>query len=497
MSRPSRDTVTGALLAVAAFALYLATLAPDLYWHDSAEYAAKAPLLQVLHPPSHPLYLYVAHVFTWLPMQPPRALNLLSAVSASVAIGLAYGLARALGVRRVMAVAAAAMLGASRSFWSNAVIAEVYGLGMTFLLATMWLSLRAARERAGGLATLASLVGGIGVGAHLSVATAGLGLAYWVVRSAPPGARATRIARCALHAGLGIAAVFLLIPLSAPTRLLDPELWSWSLQMAGGANFWGWFDASEPGEAVGRFVGIALRELSLPGLVAACVGVVALVRRDRVAATGLLLAAFGNVAFFLFFRVFDLQVFFLPTVAIGCLFAGVGLDAFVQAVVARAPRARGLANVAALLLPVGLLLWNAPVADRSRAHAPRDYLLQLERELPRDAVLVTFHDPPEWERWSVWLYAQQIEHRRPDVVVRAMPPLAYVRCLLQAGVDVLAFARQPRLRVGGLRLEPEGAMFRVRAASGRAAAAGRVERGRCEALLQRSHAPVAPRQRSG
>ena len=124
------DALIGAGLAVAAFALYLATLLPGLGSGDTAEFQRVLPTLGVAHPTGYPLYTILGWLWSQLPLggAPAWRVSLLSAFAAALAVGAVYLVARALGQARVVAAAAALALAASRTFWSQATIAEVYAL---------------------------------------------------------------------------------------------------------------------------------------------------------------------------------------------------------------------------------------------------------------------------------------------------------------------------------------------------------------------------------
>ena len=63
------DSILPVLLGAAAFFLYLRTLAPVLLPGDSGEFQALARLLGNTHPTGYPIYLLLAHPFTWLPVE--------------------------------------------------------------------------------------------------------------------------------------------------------------------------------------------------------------------------------------------------------------------------------------------------------------------------------------------------------------------------------------------------------------------------------------------
>ncbi|MFL6212594.1 MAG: protein O-mannosyl-transferase family [Blastocatellia bacterium] len=78
-----------AVVFAAALALYLATVAPTVTLVDSGELIFAARSLGVAHPPGFPLYVLLAHAFTWLPFGSVAArVNVASAVFAAVAAAM-------------------------------------------------------------------------------------------------------------------------------------------------------------------------------------------------------------------------------------------------------------------------------------------------------------------------------------------------------------------------------------------------------------------------
>ena len=67
--------------------VYVRTLAPGVLYGDSAEFQTLAATLGVAHPSGYALYLLLAKVFTWLPLENPAwRVNLLPAVMGALAL---------------------------------------------------------------------------------------------------------------------------------------------------------------------------------------------------------------------------------------------------------------------------------------------------------------------------------------------------------------------------------------------------------------------------
>src|SRR5687768_7850510 len=123
----------GAAVAIFVGILYIGTLAPTVLPYgapdtlDSPMLQTEVTVLGVGHPTGYPTYMMLTHLFTYLPIgDPAYRVNLASAVYGAAAVFVVY-LAGLRLVRRPVAAAAGALaFGLSGTFWSQAVITEVY-----------------------------------------------------------------------------------------------------------------------------------------------------------------------------------------------------------------------------------------------------------------------------------------------------------------------------------------------------------------------------------
>jgi hypothetical protein len=128
------DYVLALAVGVAALAAYVRTLAPDVLYSDSAEFQTLAYTLGMTHSTGYPVYLLLARVLGFLPLGSLAwRVNLLSATSAAVSVSAVYLLARHVTRSRTGALLGSIALGLSYTFWSQAIIAEVYTPGLAFL----------------------------------------------------------------------------------------------------------------------------------------------------------------------------------------------------------------------------------------------------------------------------------------------------------------------------------------------------------------------------
>lgn len=139
------DALLALALGVGGFVLYLATLAPTVLYADGGEFQFVPYILGIAHPTGYPLYLLLG--WAWSHILPlgdvAYRMNLFSAFWAALAVGLTYPTAvyfvkrGAPGIggipARLAAVTATAIFAVGQTFWSQAVIAEVYSFNAFFV----------------------------------------------------------------------------------------------------------------------------------------------------------------------------------------------------------------------------------------------------------------------------------------------------------------------------------------------------------------------------
>jgi len=152
--------------ALTALLLYTRFLAPGLLPADPGEFQASVPLLGLAHPTGYPLYHLLGWV--WVHLIPvadiPWRLNLFSAVAAALAVGGMAVLVTDVAARvypwltpdrhYLLGFVAALCLALLPTFWTQAIVAEVYALQALFTVALLYLALvkMAPRNRdSGGL----------------------------------------------------------------------------------------------------------------------------------------------------------------------------------------------------------------------------------------------------------------------------------------------------------------------------------------------------------
>ncbi len=203
------DTVIAAGLGLAALGLYWITLAPTVLEADPGEFQFVPWLPGIAHPTGYPLYILLGWLWTHaFPIgEVAWRMNLFSALLAAAAVAMLYAAARHMlhteaahtppASQRIAAAVTAIIFAVTPTFWSQAIIAEVYALHALFVILLLWLALtfKAARFQPNSWPGWAlALVFGLSLTHHRTTVLLlpALGLFWWKnvihspAKSAPP-----------------------------------------------------------------------------------------------------------------------------------------------------------------------------------------------------------------------------------------------------------------------------------------------------------------------
>jgi len=136
------DLLTGLTTGLAAFAVYVWTVAPNVTLLDSGEFIVAAQHFGVPHPTGYPLWTLLTWLFTLLPLgNAAWEVNLFSSVCGGLAAALLAALTRSSlrwlmeddlkkwpGLLTMVSITCGLLFAFSFSMWSQATIAEVYTL---------------------------------------------------------------------------------------------------------------------------------------------------------------------------------------------------------------------------------------------------------------------------------------------------------------------------------------------------------------------------------
>lgn len=141
------------LLAIIAFVGYFLTVAPTVSFWDCGEFISAAHVVGIPHPPGTPFFVILGRAWELLlgfVGETAFRINLLSMMCSLVGVLFIQEIAReilahfripAFG-RAALAFLAGCLVAFSDTYWFNAVEAEVYGVSMAMMLASVWVVLR-------------------------------------------------------------------------------------------------------------------------------------------------------------------------------------------------------------------------------------------------------------------------------------------------------------------------------------------------------------------
>ncbi len=416
-----------ATVTVVALVVYLRTLMPGIAFGDWGEMQTVPHVLGVAHPTGYPTYILIAWLAELVPIGSIafRA-NLLSAVFVSATLGTVSLIALRLGVRPVLAGAAALALGAVGTVWAAATVSEVNPLHLLFAALLLHRALLWAERRLVPDLVIGGLLVGLALGNHLLslflVPSVGL-FVLWAGRREIP-ARPWILLPAIAAAALSLA-VYLYIPLAAsqspPLPYNHPTTLDGFLWLVEGTQFRTQFDflsAKGPGEFMASLptlwsLVVARATPVVPVL--GVTGLLVLIRRRP--AFGLLCTAFLVTGVYIWANYLHLEHYLLvPWLVLG-IGATVGLQWLADTLTRWGPRGARfdggvLVAAASVVFVLGLGAMNWSVSDRSDDRSGQAYVDAMFAELPQGAAILSY-----WDASTPLWHGQLVEGLRPDVLV--------------------------------------------------------------------------------
>lgn len=415
-------------LMVGGWALYGATMAPGLLFGDSGELQFALPIGGLIHPTGYPLFAVLGWLWTrltlWWP-EPATRVNAFSVLWGGVALGLFFLVTQHLLLRvlplqsalsrRLCGLFATILFAISPTWWSQAVIAEVYTFNAALMLALLYLLLRWAaafrsgQTHAGRWLNAAGVIFGLGLAHHQTTVLLAPAAIFFMLRVQPVIALQLRRLAVLLLCALLPLLLYLTIPWRAQftpyarVELSDGQalqLYEASfdgfVQWATGVRFAGALRTPEAALAqLPQALAWADQQFGSLGLALATLGVFHLLLRQRRGMLTLTGAALlGLLAFNLFYGIGDIAVMYIPVYLLLGIWLATGLAALVQTAArfkASATRALPIIAPAALLVwPLVWLIVRFPLFDLSQQNKAATWWEQiLSQPIPANAILVS------------------------------------------------------------------------------------------------------------
>jgi len=445
--RHANRVAVACLVATLSFWAYTQTLLPGVDLGDTGGFQAAVLSPDVSARQAYPLYYRLARPFVRAvsAANPARGLNLFSAIFGAASVGLLVFLCAAITQSWAAGITAGLLLAFSYTFWSQAIIAEVYTLHLTLVLACCLAlyvyALRPSRVRLG----IFFAIYAVAFGNHLSMILLLVPFTVFLLQVAPEARSLFRPATIALAVTLAAAAALQYWPNFTSTWHVPDGPATWPDRIA---TFW--FDTTKADWRESMLLGVrgdqlagragmwwfdARQQFGVAGLILAVVGVARLWMISRPWATLVTSAYAINTAFAFTYNVGDTHVFYLPGHLFTAFMAGAALSWFDRPDKARpehsaartpSPAARTLlgprvtATIAfvAVLLYAGWRGWDTwPVIDRHDDRRAEALVTRLTLGVnQQNAVLVT---DLNWQLENALLYFTR--HQRRDIAWVRLP----------------------------------------------------------------------------
>ncbi len=446
--RPLVRVLAALGVALFAFGLYRSTLLPGVDFGDTASFQAAVGYLDLSPRQAYPLYFFIGDAVARIAGgEPAFGLNLSSAICGALAAGVLVWAGSALTGSTLAGCVGALLLATSYTFWTQAIIAEVYALHLLMMGLVIAALLWWERRRTLARLALVFAVYALSYGNHLMTVLLAPAIVLFVI-TAPGGLRLLFAPRTIAVAALCATAGACQYPWNAAylwTLPTPPSTWSSLVRTF-------WFDVTKSdwretmvfavhpsslSNRVGMYRFDVLQQFGEPGLLLALVGVVYLCWRPRLA----LLVVSGYLTAFVFaytYNVGDAHVFFLPSHQMIAIAACAGAAA-VLSLAGRLQRGGNAAPIIAALVMVAYPLWRAwdtgPAVDRHEDRRPVEWLSAVARGLDQRSVLLA---DVNWQLENGFDYYQHFLH--PELnMLRATDAVLTLPFLIR---DNLADGRQ-------------------------------------------------------
>jgi hypothetical protein len=440
--------VAACVVATAAFWAYTRTLLPGVDLGDSGGLQAAAIWRETSAREAYPLYYALGELFVrvFSAANPARGLNLFSAVCGGAATGLLTYITGRLLRSAPAGAASGLMLAFSHTFWTQAIIAEVYTLHLTLVSMCLAALAAFARQPTNGRLAIFFAVYALSFGNHHSMILFLIPFAVFVLYAHPRPLHLFRPSTVglALLLAAGGASVYTGNFLSVWGSIDAAPSWTDRL-----AAFW--FDTTKADWRETMVLGIpadrwserlamwwwdARQQFGVAGVALATFGTLRLCFRSRPWAVLVVLAYGICTAFALSYDVGDAHVFFLPGHLLTAFAIGAAAAPFRHS---RAP----LVLASLILLYAGWRGWDTwPLVDRHDDRRAEQLVARMAQGVTgQRAILLAGLD---WQSENALLYTTR--HDRRDLTWARMPDVLFHLPFLvsdnhRIGRDVVLTAR--------------------------------------------------------
>ncbi|OGY46386.1 MAG: hypothetical protein A2840_00795 [Candidatus Buchananbacteria bacterium RIFCSPHIGHO2_01_FULL_47_11b] len=466
----NKDRLLAILLLVVSVTVYIFTLAPTITMEDSAEFVTAVATLGITHPPGFPLFVLLGKLFTLIPFgEIAWRINLMSALFGAATVSMLFVLLRSVGINRLIAVSAALVLGFSKLFWSQSLIAEVYTLNDFFVVVLLLILVQWRKTNNDSLLLWFALVYGLSLTNHTMLGLFGPVFLLYALIAKP--ALLVRVKMILSTIGLFI------LGLSVYAYLLLRASQQPSLNFGNpntAARFWAHvtravYNDFEPltnlyskiALFIDFFLGI-YQQFFLPALLLSLAGIAILfIQRGKRLFGFLTLGVFlANSVGIIILRQFGwntelshtYSVYYLPAYTVAVIWLAVsfqyGWDRVAQIITT--PRIRtlvlGILSVLIISIPISFAVDNYEEVDLSDFWFNYDYGKAVLESLPQGSIFFFSYDGSLHGDTEIftYLYLKNIEKIRPDVQIVNELNMFYKQVSIQLPEEFFALPFEDR-----------------------------------------------------
>ena len=434
-----------ALLAIFAFLLYRSTLLAGVDFGDTGSFQAAIGDLNLSPRQAYPLYFALGNLVVRLVGgEPAFGLNLFSAIAGALAVGVLTLVACEVTGSLAAGLVGGLMFASSYTFWTQAIIAEVYTLHLLLMGLVLLALLSWDRRRSPGRLAIVFAIYALAFGNHLMTVLLAPTIVLFIA-TAPGGVRLLFSWRVILMAAAIAAAGACQYIWNASYLWHLPDPPATVLAMAKAF----WFDVTKSDwretmvmavheYALKRRVGMyqfdLTQQIGLAGIAMAGVGLLWLLTRPRLAVliVSAWLTAFG---FAYTYNVGDAHVFFLPSHQMVMLACACGAAALLSVARWTPPPARSSVMAITAAALIAYPMWRAwdtwPAVDRHDDHRPVEWLSAVAHGLGVQDVLLA---DVNWQLQNGFDYYQT--HLHPELnMVRATDAILTLSSLVHHNLE--------------------------------------------------------------
>ena len=436
----------GVLVSAVAFIVYYLTAAPTVSFIDSGELTSVCATLGIAHPTGYPIYTLLGRLVLLLPLTFNKAfqLNLLSGLFISTSVYLMCTLLFFLQIDRFksrdkvdrkainFALATSAVssliLAFSKTFWTQALVAEVYSLHVLLMLTALLTLLKATENGSRGDAGTQSVkyyflfayLFGLGMANHMTMIVLIPACLYLIVTR--EGVKGSLVFACAIFIPaflLGLSSYLYLPIRSSVQPVLDwgnPETLSNFFRHLSGKQYQVWMFSSLDVvvEQLGVFVKTLPTQFTPFLFPFALLGVWRLFRCHRRLLWFSIIIFVSALLYSVNYDIHDIESYFLPCFIMTAVWIGFGLILFFEFVRSKLRSWNRVAIGILLLLPLFPLTMNYSDVDTSEDYFVYDYTDNLLKGIDQGGIVIS----RLWDFFcSPLYYFQNVEGIRPDVVL--------------------------------------------------------------------------------